>query len=138
GELVTLRLPNLQGDDAPVPEVDAGDLRALQAGRTITVGSAEPDIDYRMRTQREGRGGGVIVLALPLDDVHDAVRRLVLVVVAAFTAVLAVLGLVIWWVIRLGVRPVQRMTTTAGAIAAGDLSQRVTEGTPGTEAGDLG
>jgi len=40
-------------------------------------------------------------------------------------------------VIRLGVRPVRRMTTTAGAIAAGDLSQRVDEGTPGTEAGDL-
>ena len=43
-----------------------------------------------------------------------------------------------WWVIRLGVRPVQRMTATAGAIAAGDLSQRVPEGAPGTEAGDLG
>jgi two-component system OmpR family sensor kinase len=43
-----------------------------------------------------------------------------------------------WWVIHLGVRPVQRMTETAGAIAAGDLSQRVPEGRPGTEAGDLG
>ena len=53
-------------------------------------------------------------------------------------AVLGVLGLVIWWVIHLGVRPVQRMTATAGAIAAGDLCQRVAEGTPGTEAGDLG
>ena len=51
---------------------------------------------------------------------------------------LGVLGLVIWWVIHLGVRPVRRMTETAGAIAAGDLSQRVDEGTPGTEAGDLG
>jgi two-component system OmpR family sensor kinase len=30
------------------------------------------------------------------------------------------------------------MTATAGAIAAGDLSQRVAESTPGTEAGDLG
>jgi two-component system OmpR family sensor kinase len=30
------------------------------------------------------------------------------------------------------------MTATAGAIAAGDLSQRVPEGAPGTEAGDLG
>ena len=53
GELLTLRLPNLQGDDAPVPELDAGDRRALQAGRAITVGSSDPDIDYRMRAQRE-------------------------------------------------------------------------------------
>ena len=29
-----------------------------------------------------------------------------------------VLGLVTWWVVRLGVRPVRRMTETAGAIAA--------------------
>jgi two-component system OmpR family sensor kinase len=41
-------------------------------------------------------------------------------------------------VIRLGIRPLRRMTASAGAIAAGDLSQRVPSATPGTEAGDLG
>ena len=82
--------------------------------------------------------GRTTVIALPLDDVDEAVRRLVAVEAAAVLAVLGVLALVMWWVIRLGVRPVQRMTETASAIAAGDLSQRVPEGAPGTEAGDLG
>jgi two-component system OmpR family sensor kinase len=53
-------------------------------------------------------------------------------------AVVAVLGLVTWWVIRLGVRPLRKMAETAGAIAGGDLSQRVPEAQAGTEAGDLG
>jgi two-component system OmpR family sensor kinase len=52
--------------------------------------------------------------------------------------VLAVLGLVTWWVVRLGVWPVKRMTKMAVAIADGDLSQRVPDVVPGTEAGELG
>ena len=137
GEVTTLRVPNLRGDEPPLPVVDGGDVDALQAGRTVTVDSTDPDVDYRMRAERR-RGGAALVVALPLDDVHESVRQLQLVVLTSGLAVLAVLGLVIWWVIHLGVRPVRRMTRTAEAIAAGDLGRRVSEGTPGTEAGDLG
>jgi two-component system OmpR family sensor kinase len=137
GDLQTLRTPNLRRSDAPLPRLGADDLEVLGEGGTITVGSTDPDVDYRMRGERVRRLPGTILLALPLDDVDESVRQLAVVVVGAGLAVLAVLGLVVWWVIRLGVRPVQRMTETAGAIAAGDLSRRVDEGTPGTEAGDL-
>jgi two-component system OmpR family sensor kinase len=137
GDLQVLRTPNLPRADPPLPRLDAGELEALREGRTITVASTDPDVDYRMRGERAARLGGSFLLALPLDDVAESVRQLVVVVLAAGLAVLAVLGLVVWWVIRLGVRPVQRMTATAGAIAAGDLSQRIDEGAPGTEAGDL-
>jgi two-component system OmpR family sensor kinase len=136
GQLVTLREPNLH-TDAPLPVIDDRDVELLVDGRTITVGSTVPATDYRMRG-RTVQGGRTVVLALPLDDVRESVRQLLAIVVVAGLAVLGVLGLVVWWVIRLGVRPVRRMTETAGAIAAGDLSQRVDEGTPGTEAGDLG
>ncbi|MFL6205641.1 MAG: sensor histidine kinase [Acidimicrobiales bacterium] len=135
GQMLTVREPNLR-TDAPLPVVDRGDVGALLDGRTITVGSTDPDADYRMRAQPI-RGGRTLTLALPLDDVEESVRQLLAIVLVAGLAVLGVLGLVIWWVLRLGVRPVQRMTATAGAIAAGDLSQRVEEGTRGTEAGDL-
>jgi two-component system OmpR family sensor kinase len=137
GDLETLRAPNLRQGDAPLPQVSGGEVDALRAGRTITVGSTDPAVDYRLR-QGQGPRGTSFVLGLPLDDVDESVGRLVLVVLAAALAILAVLGLVIWWVIRLGVRPVQRMTETAGAIAGGDLSRRVDAGAPGTEAGDLG
>ncbi len=138
GDLETLRAPDLVGTEAPEPRLDADAVSALRDGRTITAPSNESNLQYRMQALREGRRGFTTVLALPLDDVEDAMRSLIGVEVAAVLAVLAVLGLVMWWVIRLGVRPVQRMTETAGAIAAGDLSQRVPEGASGTEAGDLG
>lgn len=137
GELTTVFAPDLRGDRAATPQVSEPDLAALRAGDTITVGS-DGDTRYRMIARQEAEPGGVTVLALSLDDVDDAVRRLVTVEVIAVTSILAVLALVTWWVIRLGVRPVQRMTQTASAIAAGDLSLRVDEADPGTEAGALG
>jgi len=133
-----LRVESLTSDDSPAPHLDAEDIEQLLAGRTITVPSDDARVDYRVQAGRELRRGATAVLALPLDDVDEAVRRLIAVEAAAVLAVLAVLGLVLWWVIRLGVRPVQRMTETAGAIAAGDLSRRVPEGANGTEAGALG
>lgn len=138
GDLTTLRAPDLIGTDALEPVLDAQAISALREGRTITVPSNESDLQFRMQARREGPRGLTTVLALPLDDVEDAVRGLIAVEAVAVITVLAVLGLVMWWVIRLGVRPVRRMTETAGAIAAGDLSRRVPEGAPGTEAGDLG
>jgi two-component system OmpR family sensor kinase len=80
----------------------------------------------------------VVLLAMPLDDVDDAVNRLVRVEIAVTAAILAVLGLVAWWVIHLGIRPIKQMTATATAIAGGELSHRVAEGDPHTEAGELG
>ena len=136
GDLLTVREPNLRGD-APLPVIDDADVAVLLEGETITVGSTDPGVDYRMRAQPI-RGGRTLALALPLDDVQESVRQLLAIVLVSGLAVLGVLGLVVWWVIHLGVRPVRRMTATAGAIAAGDLSQRVGEETPGTEAGDLG
>lgn len=138
GQLTTILAPDLVGDVAPEPVLDDAAVDALRDGRTVTVPSDDPDVDYRMQARNERRLGATVVLALPLDGVDEAVRRLIAVEAAAVLAVLAVLGLVTWWVIRLGVRPVQRMTETAGAIAAGDLSRRVPEGATGTEAGDLG
>ena len=60
-----------------------------------------------------------------------------LVEIVGSLAILAALGLVSWWVMHLGVRPVKRMTATATRIAAGDLSVRVPESAPRTESGEL-
>ena len=138
GALTTIFAPDLTGDTPPQPVLDDDAVRALRGGQSITVPSDSSKLDYRIQARAELRSGFVTVLALPLNGVEDAVARLIAVEAAATLAVLAVLALVMWWVIRLGVRPVQRMTETAGAIAAGDLSQRVPESAAGTEAGDLG
>jgi two-component system OmpR family sensor kinase len=138
GELTTVYAPDLRGDAAPVPRPDAADVDALRDGGAITVGSDHGDTSFRMLARNEGPAGGMTVLALDLDDVDDAVGRLVAVEALAVLSALGVLGLVTWWVIRLGVRPIRQMTETATAIAAGDLSLRVDEAAPGTEAGALG
>jgi two-component system OmpR family sensor kinase len=137
GALTTVHAPDLRGATAPLPQVGPEDVARLHRGDAVTV-SSEGDSRYRLISRAEGPRGRMGVLGLSLDDVDSAVRRLTAVEAIAVLSVLSVLGLVTWWVIRLGVRPVRRMTETAGAIAAGDLSQRVPEGTAGTEAGALG
>jgi two-component system, OmpR family, sensor kinase len=138
GVVTTVHTPDLRGDTAPLPTIGPGVVDRLRDGGAVTAPSDDGDARYRLLARNQGPRGGMAVIGLPLDDVDGAVRRLVGVEAGAVLAILAVLGLVTWWVIRLGVRPVRQMTETAEAIAAGDLSRRVPEGTPGTEAGSLG
>jgi two-component system OmpR family sensor kinase len=129
--------PNFTGDD-PVPAIPVERVAAVAEDgvtRLFTVGS-EGDGEFRVLARNQG--GTVVVLALPLSDVAASVDRLVRVAAIVTVVVLTVLGLVTWWVLRLGVLPVKRMTKTAVAIADGDLSQRVPDVVPGTEAGELG
>lgn len=81
---------------------------------------------------------GATVVGISLDEVDGTIERIRLVQVFATLAVLASLGLVSWWMLRLGVHPIEDMARTADAIAAGDLSQRVEHPGPRTEAGRLG
>jgi two-component system OmpR family sensor kinase len=138
GVQTTLAAPNYTGDTPAIPVIGERAIRRLRAGDAVSVPSDTDGIRYRVVARAEGIRGGLIVVALPLRDVDDAVHSLEGVEAIAVLAVLAVLGLVTWWVVRLGIRPVRKMTETAGAIAGGDLSQRIPESHPGTEAGDLG
>ncbi len=92
---------------------------------------------YRIRAYAIGTGG-TLVVAIPLTDVTDTLRRLVRIEVAVTVAVLVALGALAWWLVRLGLRPLERMGEAAGAIAGGDLSRRVEPADPSTEVGRLG
>lgn len=135
GRHVAVLLPDLDGEGAPLPRLDEDDVDRLAAGAIITVPS-DGDTRYRLAGQSTP-GGALAVVGLSLDDVDAAIRRLVVVESVALLSVLGVLAVVTWWAVRLGVRPIQQMTATASAIAAGDLSLRVPPAEPGTEAGDL-
>jgi two-component system, OmpR family, sensor kinase len=144
--VTTVRAPDLGEDGAgvgdapaPVPDVDAADARAAADGGDpyFTVGSDDPGVRYRVRATLGG-DGRIDLVATSLEDVDAAVARLVTVEVVATAAVLGLLGLVAFWVLRLGVRPLKAMTRTASAIAGGDLGRRVPTAPAGTEAGELG
>ena len=91
---------------------------------------------WRMAVAR-GTDGSVSVTGLPLGLTQDTSTRLTALTLAASGVVLLVLALVAWWVIRLGLRPIDDLVRTADEIAAGDLSRRLEPAPPGTEAGHL-
>lgn len=137
-ELVTIFAPNLGDGELPIPEIDPDEVRRAAATRSsITTESIDGELRYRLRA-REAFDGAVFITALPLSDVEETVNRLITVEAVATAIILAALGLVTWWVVRLGIRPIKQMTDAASSIAGGDLSHRVPEAAPSTEAGQLG
>ena len=140
GEVVrTLVAPDIRSGDTPVPSVDVeAALASARDGNAFTADAEGSDLRYRVRAHADRRSGRVVVLALPIDNVDDAISSLLAVEAIGAVVIVATLGLVAWWVIHLGVRPVKSMTSVATAIAGGDLSHRVPEADPRTEAGELG
>jgi two-component system OmpR family sensor kinase len=97
-----------------------------EPNRYLTVGSVEGSSTFRARASLL-RGGGTLVLALPLVGVE-----LVVTVAGLLAAVL--LG---WWLVKVGLRPLADVEVTAGAIAEGDLERRVPGAEANTEVGRL-
>jgi two-component system, OmpR family, sensor kinase len=104
----------------------------------FTVPAEDGASRYRVRASIEPRSQAILFVATPLDDVDATLRRLLLIEVLVTAAVLAALGALGLWVVRLGLRPLTEIESTAAAIAAGDLSSRVQRAEPRTEVGRLG
>jgi two-component system OmpR family sensor kinase len=82
--------------------------------------------------------GGTVIAAVPLTEFSSTLNRLLRIEAIVGAAVLALLAAAAFWLVRLGLSPLERMGRTAGAIAAGDLSQRVAPADERTEVGRLG
>ncbi|MHB8450559.1 MAG: sensor histidine kinase [Mycobacteriales bacterium] len=116
---------------APLPALAAGGsaLRTVPA----TTGTA----GYRLLLQALP-GGGVVAVGVPLADTQSTLHTLLVSeLLVSFAALVGLSGLA-WWTVRAGLRPLERIGRTAGAIAAGDLGRRVSPATPRTEVGRLG
>src|SRR4051812_5791853 len=125
------------GDQAlPAPKLPA----SIPEGKAITVGSkGGSELRYRVLAERtHDHAGLTTVVALPLREADATLDRLLRVEALVIGVVLLLLGGLAWWVVRLGLRPLDRMGDTAGAIAGGDLSRRVSPATERTEVGRLG
>ncbi|HTN80656.1 MAG TPA: HAMP domain-containing sensor histidine kinase [Acidimicrobiales bacterium] len=101
-----------------------------------TVGAVGDGPRYRVLI--EGVPGGALALAQSLRATDHTYHQIVTVEVLAFLAVLLTLCMVSWWLLRHGVRPIEKMAMTANAIADGDLSRRVSPEDEKTEVGRLG
>jgi two-component system OmpR family sensor kinase len=111
----------------------------IPTGRPFTVEGENGDPNhYRVFAERDRRGSGIIVAAVPLREVDQTLQRLLAVEGLVIAGVLLLLGFAAWAVVRVGLLPLDRMGHTAGAIAGGDLSHRVESTDPRTEVGRLG
>jgi two-component system OmpR family sensor kinase len=124
------------GQEAPAtPRIPA----SVPVGKLLTVGSVgSSGLRYRAYASRDPEDSGLTIVAVPLRDVDQTLNRLLLVEGLVIAGVLLALGLSAFFVVRLGLRPLDRMEVTAGEIAAGQLSRRVSPATPRTEVGRLG
>ncbi|QUQ67892.1 sensor histidine kinase [Kutzneria sp. CA-103260] len=82
--------------------------------------------------------GGTVAVAAMLDDTQSTVVTMAGVELAAGAILLLLLGLTGLIVVRIGLRPLTRIETTAQAIAGGELDLRVADTDPRTETGRLG
>jgi two-component system OmpR family sensor kinase len=134
GGRIVASIPLTQGGEAePLPDVVG--TRIGTSPRTV--GSVD-DGGPRYRVRAVGLGANVIVAGISLEDVDASVRsaRQALVVGGLLTLVAA--AAVVWFTVRRGLRPIDAMITTAGHIAAGDLTERAPVPDPATEVGQLG
>ena len=124
------------GQAAPAaPRIPA----SVPIGKLFTVGSVgSSGLRYRAYASHDPEDSGVTVVAVPLREVDQTLSRLLLVEFLVIVGVLVALGVSSFFVVRLGLRPLDRMEVTAGEIAAGQLSRRVSPATPRTEVGRLG
>lgn len=95
-------------------------------------------VTYRVVARPLADGQGTVVVAQPLTDLQSTLGQLLVIELVVSTLLLAVLGAISWIMVRRDMRPLDEMARTAGAIAEGDLGQRVSSVTPGTEVGELG
>ena len=105
----------------------------------FTVSSTSGSTSYRVRASIESQQPNrVFVIATKLNDVLGTLHRLLLIELVVTIGVLAAIAGLGLWVVRLGLRPLREIESTASAIAAGDLSRRVERADPKTEVGRLG
>ncbi|HWD76160.1 MAG TPA: HAMP domain-containing sensor histidine kinase [Solirubrobacteraceae bacterium] len=141
GDVLKMQSFTLGGPAPPAPTLPAHfpiTQPRSSALRIFTVDSnAGSGVQYRATALSLGNGQ-VLVIAVPVTEVQQTLHRLIMVETLVAGGVILGLILLGWLVIRLGLRPLERIGKVASEIARGDLSRRVTPGNPRTEVGRLG
>ena len=110
--------------------------RAVARHRSPVHGAAAGDPGHSWRVIVRATGDGRhLVTGLSLDDVNSTVTQLALIDAAAGALGIAVLAAVGLLLVRASLAPLNRIEETAEAIAAGDLSRRISHPSERTEVG---
>jgi two-component system OmpR family sensor kinase len=129
-------------DSAPrLPGLDGASVEA-RAERPFQVPDSGSGDDWRVITvpaaDTQGAALGSVVAAGSLTSVHSTIRHLGMWMLVIDSLVLVLLGVIAWYAVRAGLRPLRRIEMTAAAIAGGELSSRIPQpATTNTELGRL-
>ena len=129
------------GGAPPVPSLPGGLPGSTADGTGTVVFTARAtsgNVPFRVQANGPIPDRGTVVIGIPLTDVHTTLARLIAIEAIVSLIVVALAAGLALWLVRLGLRPLDDMGTTAGAIAAGDLSRRVEPADDRTEVGRLG
>jgi two-component system OmpR family sensor kinase len=139
GKVIRERTFSYGEASAPAPKLPSK-LPLSRAGEPLSVFTVQAQggsgLSYRAATF--SAGGDTVVVAVPLREADDTLHRLVVVETLVGAGVIVALVLLGWIVIRIGLRPLERIGRIASEITGGDLSRRVTPADGRTEVGRLG
>jgi two-component system, OmpR family, sensor kinase len=106
-------------------------------GKPFTIRGADDQADIRAIARLLPSGVGTVVISVALDSVERTLQGLTGIFFLISLLVLVVIGFVTRSLIKLSLKPLNRIEETAAAIAEGDLSARLPSVNPRTEVGRL-
>jgi signal transduction histidine kinase len=133
-ELLVVQGPAEEDDALPALVQPTAALAAT--GEPVTVPSSDGSTAWRVIAGTLPQGY-TVVIGTDLSGDQAAIRRLVALELVVGLIVLVLLGIAGYLLVRNSLRPLTAVENTARAIAAGDLSRRVPEGSQRTEVGRL-
>jgi len=118
------------------PRSAIGEALAEPGPHTVFIGNKQARQLFRILSARVP--GGSLVVGTSLDQVTKTTDQVELIVTLGSIAVVLLIGLGVFVVVRRGLRPIEAMARQADRITGGDLTDRVTTHNPRTEVGRLG
>lgn len=117
-------------------------LSSLEDPTPTTVPNSEGGPLWRVITipvyeRTSGAVAGSMTIGLPLKGVSQTMSAFLSRVLLVDTAIVLLGAVLAYLLVRRSLRPLREIEATAGAIAAGDLSQRIPPGPTSTEVGSL-
>jgi two-component system OmpR family sensor kinase len=147
GRVVALHVPSSLSGSSPQPRLPAvlhpppaprGGVPSRERSLQFDVPAVSGSGHYRVLISTLPASAGVLIVAVSLDEVNATLRRLLRVELLIAAGLLASLAVAAFWLLRRGLRPLERMSEVAGGIAQGDLDVRLSPAEGRSEIGRLG
>jgi two-component system OmpR family sensor kinase len=147
GRVVALHRPSSLGGSSPAPRLPATlhpppdapvGVPSRAPAMQFDVGAVSGAGRYRVLVSSLPASGGVLVVAVSLDDVSATLRRLVHVELLIAVGLLISLAFAAFGLLRRALRPLERISEVASGIAQGDLDVRISPADERSEIGRLG